>query len=109
MQQFKDKDWLRVIAGHERPINSVFQIKSCLTRYKLSDVELWQPKEGEWCWFWNGYSKYTLTLGRLAEYSKEEKLYFSYNGVVYMSYEYCEPFIGELPSFLKERDEKISN
>ena len=68
--------------------------------YLPEEVTLWKPKEGEWCWFWSGYSKYSLTLGRFVEYSEEEKLYFSYNGVVYMSYEYCEPFIGELPTII---------
>ena len=98
MEQFKIGDWLQVIAGNERPIGNIFKVKSCLTRYKAADVKLWEPNEGEWCWFWSGYSKYTLTLGKFVKYSEEEKLYFSYNGIVYMSYEYCEPFIGELPS-----------
>lgn len=70
--------------------------------WNIAQCKFWRPKEGEWCWFWNEYSKYTLTLGKLARYSEEEKLYFSYNGVVYMSYKHCEPFIGELPSFLKD-------
>ena len=107
MQQFKDKDWLRVIAGHERPINSVFQIKSCLTRYKLSDVELWQPKEGEWCW----EKDYGLSL----VISNDENginciVCFCLTSVFGKEFtttlKDCEPFIGELPSFLKEHDEK---
>ena len=112
MQQFKDKDWLRVIAGHERPINSVFQIESCLTRYKLSDVELWQPKEGEWCWFW----RYEDTVPILAKFLRIEKClrtsiidkfspeFFIVSGRGYgdNSFQYCEPFIGKLPSHLRK-------
>ena len=104
MQQFKDKDWLRVIAGHERPINSVFQIKSCLTRYKLSDVELWQPKEGEYV------INLRYGLCRVERYREHDTLeilvcpialaIYSYE---YIKVSFCEPFIGELPSFLKEQ------
>ena len=111
MQQFKIGDW--VLEIHSEEIHQIIELFPDVCRIRkpilgitysteYTDLKLWQPQKGEWCWFWNGYSKYTLTLGRLAEYSEEEKLYFSYNGVVYMSYEYCEPFIGELPSFLKE-------
>ena len=46
------------------------------------DLVLWQPKEGEWCWYGNSLLKVTdvndLDLSK------------------------CEPFIGELPSFLKD-------
>ena len=105
MQQFKDKDWLRVIAGHERPINSVFQIKSCLTRYKLSDVELWQPKEGEWCWFYDD-TEGTPIFGRFYKQDKDFGNCCYPQHQINSPYSYCEPFIAELPSFLKEHDEK---
>ena len=100
MQQFKDKDWLRVIAGHERPINSVFQIKSCLTRYKLSDVELWQPKEGEWCWFYDD-TEGTPIFGRFYKQDKDFGNCCYPQHQINSPYSYCEPFIGELPTFLQ--------
>ena len=102
MQQFKDKDWLRVIAGHERPINSVFQIKSCLTRYKLSDVELWQPKEGEWCCFHNG--KEQFTVAKFQNHTDNTDTHFklvSCYGKWTEIFKYCEPFTGKLPTFLQ--------
>lgn len=102
MQQFKDKDWLRVIAGHERPMNSVFQIKSCLTRYKLSDVELWQPKKGEWCWFQFAQPK-TVNYQILSKFKLSSPCGRYYEDINGMCFDFCEPFIGELPSFLKEQ------
>ena len=108
MKQFKNKDWLRVIAGHERPINSVFQIKSCLTRYKLSDVELWQPKKGEWCWF---YDKTSSVVPILAQFDyMSEHIYVTtdikipFRGDERSAYGFnsCIPFIGQLPKILKD-------
>lgn len=96
MQQFKDKDWLRVIAGHERPMNSVFQIKSCLTRYKLSDVELWQPREGEWV----NVSSNKNDFFTVHKWTNELKEALTKDNIFGWKY---EPFIGELPSFLKEQ------
>ena len=111
MQQFKVGNWVRMklLEGNldVKPvqIQAFDSVDFIINGYKAasSDLVHWQPRQGEWCWFWNEYSKYTLTLGKLARYSEEEKLYFSYNGVVYMSYEHCEPFVGELPSLLKEQ------
>lgn len=104
MQQFKDKDWLRVIAGHERPINSVFQIKSCLTRYKLSNVELWRPKEGEYI------MNHRYGLCRVERYKEDSiseilvyPIALAIGSFQYIEASFCEPFIGELPSFLKEQ------
>lgn len=101
MQQFKDKDWLRVIAGHERPINSVFQIKSCLTRYKLSNVELWRPKEGEYIM----NHRYGLCrVVKSKENAPDEVLLHPVAlalGRQYEKIKYCEPFVGELPTFLQ--------
>lgn len=60
--------------------------------------ELWQPTIGEWCWFWNnGYEK-EPTLAQLKY--KGAKLMSTLDGMGY--FEYCEPFIGQLPSFLKD-------
>ena len=44
-------------ACHEKPIGSLFRVESCSTRYKADNVKLWQPKEGEWCWFYTATSK----------------------------------------------------
>ena len=102
MEQFKIGDWVQVIAGHERPIGSLFKVKSCLTSYKVADVKLWEPKEGEWCWFWNSALGiwFISTLKDFGEYNNS--IQYRCNSVYYIC-EKCEPFIGELPSFLKDK------
>jgi hypothetical protein len=57
----------------------------------------WQPKPGEWCWFWDEGTNGVL----LAKFTNitEGKLYRSHGGSVW---KYCAPFIGELPEHLKE-------
>ena len=65
-----------------------------------SHLELWYPKEGEWCWFWNKDSEMPPVLRRFKQTQKDgahitkDDCYF---------YDYCEPFIGELPSFIKDK------
>ena len=104
MQEFKIGDWVQVIAGHERPIGSLFKVKSCLTRYRAADVKLWTPKEGEWCWFCsvNGNSE----LGQFIEEFFEGRYRYKLNGtnsVFNCDAIRCEPFIGKLPTFLKDK------
>lgn len=67
------------------------------------NCELWQPKKGEWCWFWNNAEDYTL-----------EKYFTSIHGTDGLSitshystkspkhWDYIEPFTNSLPSFLKD-------
>lgn len=56
----------------------------------------WQPKPGEWCWFWNdGYYAYL---------SKFKNVYLDiYNDIDDDSWQNCAPFKGELPEHLKEK------
>jgi hypothetical protein len=60
-------------------------------------VPKWQPKPGEWCWFWDEGINGVL----LAKFTNitEGKLYRSHGGSVW---KYCAPFVGELPEHLKE-------
>ena len=71
---------------------------------KWYDVLASQPKEGEWCWFWDE-GDYAPRLGTYM-YTKDNskglnpKQYVSYS--LWESFHHCEPFIGNLPSFLKD-------
>lgn len=62
-------------------------------------IKPWQPLPGEWCWFWD--NEYNIDLRKFHRYSEEENIYFADNGVVYISYNFCEPFIGQLPTILQ--------
>jgi hypothetical protein len=56
----------------------------------------WQPKEGEWCWFWDERN----TCARLAKFAifKDD----AYHDHTHNGWENCAPFVGELPEHLKE-------
>jgi hypothetical protein len=59
-------------------------------------VPKWQPKPGEWCWFWDERN----TCARLAKFAifKDD----AYHEHTHNGWENCAPFIGELPDHLKE-------
>ena len=76
--------------------------------------ELWKPTKDKWCWFFNNKTDIP-TLAKLIEITTlfdRDKTYIvktpscisetSYNYSRTMNFKYCEPFIGELPSFIKE-------
>ena len=69
----------------------------------ITDLKLWKPKPGEWCWFMN--KDRIPTLSQFVEFHEDINKYFATYpnkpnsfGAYYTN---CEPFIGELPSDLK--------
>ena len=60
-----------------------------------SKLELWQPQLGEWCWFWD--------LGNFPELRQFKRILISnkYESYQTFTYDYCEPFLGKLPTTLK--------
>ena len=92
--KFKVGDWVRDLRD-----NRVFQINSVNFNLKLSTKNTvyvhWQPKKGEWCWFWDEWFKTSLLL----QFKNNVYQYEAFNG---LEYEYCEPFLGELPTNLKK-------
>lgn len=73
------------------------QYRSIIANLPAPQPEKWQPKPGEWCWFWsgNGY----LVIEQFAEYLLPSKNYKTKTGSWYRN---CAPFTGELPEHLKE-------
>lgn len=71
-------------------------------------VKLWHPKEGEWCWFYD-IGMRTPQLHQFQCFSENEQLNYGERFVEKgqerdsWGYDYCEPFIGELPSFIKDK------
>lgn len=91
---FETGDWLRTLPGHEnRTPAPIFKIESCLTRFSKASVEPWKPQPDEWCWFHNGTSEDCEPFISKFEQS-------SYNN----AFDYCEPFIGTLPTYLKDTE-----
>jgi hypothetical protein len=59
-------------------------------------VPKWQPKPGEWCWFWME----EFEGAYLRRFAKMENGRYMTN--INDSYYNCAPFVGELPEHLKE-------
>ena len=111
--KFKIGAWVRDLRD-----NGIFQINSENFNLNLSITngvyELWQPKLGEWCWFWNDSFDVPIfaklisidsVFGRPLEYKVKTPSYLSETTYNYMSnifFKHCEPFIGELPTNLKD-------
>lgn len=82
---FKIGDWVST------PNRGVFQISHEieLSAWEITlggRAELWQPKEGEWVCV----DRYDGNLFTVCKFNSH-----------FLDYKDCEPFIGELPSFLK--------
>lgn len=120
--KFEVGDWV-IIEGLE-PFNGIFKILGHIIiegincydvgfEIKVPEtyITLWQPKEGEWCWFWDEY----LNKPQLEQFNKMIVgfecgiSYFLYapkcnkfiNGQI--GSKFCEPFIGNLPDSLKDK------
>lgn len=102
MNIYKEDDWLIEKEGHGRkPFKLTPEI---IDRASEEDKEWdnhfkrWQPNEGEWCWFWSdNYTKPVLT--KFIRLQKNVKYCYQTNE---RYFEHCEPFIGELPSTIKD-------
>jgi hypothetical protein len=121
MQQFKVGDWVRwkgstaickVLSDSIRDgsNHSVTKIKE---GWKFtSNFELWQPKVGEWCLFWDYETDKSATLAKFDSVIRIEHTEdIPYTEVLYKSQENglqryicCEPFTDELPNFIKGRN-----
>jgi len=74
----------------------------------------WEPKEGEWCWFWNSYNSSPVLAQFVA--IEDDDIDITYiakvrsNNISHQlvlrneEFKGCEPLIGELPNFLKEQN-----
>jgi hypothetical protein len=59
-------------------------------------IEVWEPQEGEWCWFWDNNSEYVAHLSKYSDI--KGKFFNSYDGC---AWDNCAKFMGELPEHLK--------
>ena len=125
MKQFKVGDWVTInwhqeeephqitdiwegdstesVESSSNPSSTVF-FDTCAYRL-LEECTHWQPKKGEWCWFWDK-GDMPMLLQSSAEIGKTDKytLYFSLQKQQHGNdaSEYCEPLIGQLPSCIKD-------
>lgn len=102
--EFKVGDWVRFRKDKIGKIRSVYQDKEytlhnvispagngryCAyhTEFSKHELTLWQPKEGEWVCV----DRYDDNLFTVCKFNSH-----------FLDYKDCEPFNGELPSFLKD-------
>jgi len=66
------------------------------------ECKLWQPKEGEWCWFYDSEYPLSYILCKFETFDNGFWCRPNFSDTM-ERFNGCEPFIGELPSFLKEQ------
>lgn len=96
---FKVGDWVRVKSEVD---GEYIERYDEVSKHYSCELELWKPKEGEWYWLDRVLCKITF----INEYGPDE-FYFidSVNQTErkgFFSISKIEPFIGELPSFIKD-------
>lgn len=106
--KFKVGDWVvdihsttkaRVLEVFGNQIRVKFCYPDAIITTDSSDFIHWVPKKGDWCWFWNETLKTPMLLQFERFCSTGLYKYDANNG---RNYQYCEPFLGELPTNLKE-------
>ena len=65
----------------------------------INDLELWQPKKGDWCWFWDEILKNPMLL-QFERFCSTG--FYKYETNNKLNYQYCEPFLGQLPTNLQD-------
>ena len=112
--KFKVGDWVveihsttkaQVLELFDNQIRVKFCYPDAIITTDSSDFIPWVPKKGEYCWFWNKGA--TLTVLKLLEIVDDgDRKYFAAMPNIPHSlggyYQYCEPFLGKLPTKFQE-------
>lgn len=104
MTNFKPGDWVRYkgVAQISHITHTGYHLSNgYITKGDNGEIKLWKPQPGEWCWFWGIFD----LVPKLAQFiDVHSKGYhaktFSANDSSY--YSNVEPFIGQLPTILKD-------
>ena len=64
--------------------------------------ELWEPQEGEWCWFWTNKEGEWRNVPILCRFESLTDGWYAVKEFDRLWFQNCEPFIGELPTQLKD-------
>ena len=111
--QFKIDNWVQMLGSEDKTIYQVIDIlpndvidigDTIVDKY---DIKLWEPKPNEWCWFWNNDNQPFLAQFEEMDddqYVTKQGLHGSYADLsdATFSFRFCEPFIGQLPTNLKD-------
>ena len=110
--KFKECDWVIHNGKYKRVTKAVDGYIDSLDNevaviMKEESLELWEPEDGKYFWYKNDLVKFHETqtnLGLLLESARGCSYYPAEKNFE----DYCEPFIGKLPSNLKEDNTSIS-
>lgn len=105
MKQFKMGDWAMDESGKYSPFQVDEKDLSQLPvehNYLLNNCKSWQPQPGEWCWFWD-HEDSLIVLQKFVRHDVKNTFRATDLAGFEFNYLYCEPFIGELPSSLKDK------
>ena len=61
-------------------------------------IQPWTPVKDEWCWFWDRIFSKSAALAQFKEMNND---YFMSSTDT--SWQFCEPFLNSLPSYLKDK------
>ena len=104
--KFRVGDWVQ-----HPEANSPWKLtQASIANLDNSKLRLWKPEEFEWCWFWNNDGRppilgmFVQELGeRYARTTTRDKPIEVIKDRDYQSWwNHCEPYIGQLPTELKE-------
>lgn len=110
MSTFKIGDWVINSQGNIKQLDEsdIFMLNQIPQNTLTRELALWQPKEGEYCW--NTAKRTIVHIRNIVEdqYGLSFGCYSEANGTSSAGYYRLidlEPFIGTLPSFLKDTHE----
>ena len=109
MKAFKVGDWVTLLDKWVHKVEAVSkngrvlflntrEIPQADNWWGIDQCTPWQPEIGDWCWFWNTQAQAPV-LGKFLKYDGRLMPFFTMANDCFI---FCEPFIGELPSHLKE-------
>lgn len=119
MQNFKVGDWV-ILNKDRKTLAKILEIDDeyifkCKLHFvnensiswcsEMQYYKHWEPTEGEWCWFYKEEikPKHIGTHWAIPNLHKFGKTTESgIQTIEGFCYSFCEPFIGQLPSFLKD-------
>ena len=106
--KFKKGDWVIHNGEYKRVTKAIDGYIDSLDNevaviMKEESLELWEPEDGKYFWYKNDLVKFDEIKGNgeiLLKSARGLSYYVSANFK-----EYCEPFIGQLPTYIKDNDD----
>jgi len=98
---FKVGDWVLHTPNGQVKQLCVLQIRGITQLNTWRHYQPWQPKENEWCVFHNGSDQATIARYKVKEHIEGKYCIVSCHGNMTEVFNFCEPFLGELPTNLK--------